>query len=121
MIGTATPSAPMSDQSPTELSAPIVSLFGVEIVAVNDVSVPEVYPAGEGQRAVECNLDGKFLAPGEIEGEWVRSDSESCEKMGSLLGGVTSIELDCVGQDEAVLERFGPWVGGEIAGEQYEA
>ena len=69
MIGTATPSAPMSDQSPTELSAPIVSLFGVEIVAVNDVSVPEVYPAGEGQRAVECNLDGKFLAPGEIEGE----------------------------------------------------
>ena len=69
MIGTATPSAPMSDQSPTELSAPIVSLFGVEIVAVNDVSVPEVYPAGEGQRAVECNLDGKFLAPGEVEGE----------------------------------------------------
>ena len=69
MIGTATPSAPMSNQSPTELSAPIVSLFGFEIVAVNHVSVPEVYPAGEGQRAVECDLDGKFLAPREIEGE----------------------------------------------------
>ena len=39
------------------------------MVSTNHVCVPEVYPTGEGQGSVKCDLDGKFLAPGEVEGE----------------------------------------------------
>ena len=39
------------------------------MVSTNHVCVPEVYPTGEGQGSVKCDLDGNFLAPGEVEGE----------------------------------------------------
>ena len=39
------------------------------MVSTNHVCVPQVYPTREGQGSVKCDLDGKFLAPGEVEGE----------------------------------------------------
>ena len=76
--------------------------------------VPEVYPTGEGQGSVKCDLDGKFLAPGEIEGE--RDRLEAALNLARPDGGISieegDFQLCLITRDRVKLSSKDSWTLG---------